>query len=118
VGEVSIESERLAYVQKLDEAPRRIVELLSRIDGIQRVSLFGSYARGRRDLFTDLDVLVVWETNKPLLERAGFLHSLLDIAVDVDVICYTPAEFERIKDRLFLRRALSEEVVLLEKRPA
>jgi hypothetical protein len=37
--------------------------------------------------------------NKPLLERAGFLHSLLDIAVDVDVICYTPAEFERIKDR-------------------
>jgi hypothetical protein len=40
------------------------------------------------------------------------------VAVDIDVICYTPAEFERIRDRPFLRRALSEEVVLLEKRPA
>jgi predicted nucleotidyltransferase len=72
VGEVSIESERLAYVQKLDEAPRRIVELLSRIDGIQRVSLFGSYARGRRDLFTDLDVLVVWETTSRCSSERGF----------------------------------------------
>ena len=115
---MSIESERLAYVQKLDEAPRRIVELLSQVEGVRRASLFGSYARGRRDLFTDLDLLVVWETEKPVLERLGFLHALLDVAVDIDVICYTPAEFERIRDRPFLRRALSEEVVLLEKRPA
>ncbi len=118
MGEVSIEAERAAYVRKLEKAPRRIIEVLSRVDGVRRVSLFGSYARGRRDLFTDLDLLVVWETEKPVLERLGFLHALLDVAVYIDVICYTPAEFERIRDRPFLRRALSEEVVLLEKRPA
>ena len=115
---MSVEAERAAYVQKLDRAPRRIVELLAQLDGVERVSLFGSYARGRRDLFTDLDVLVVWKTAKALLERLRLLYSLLDVAVDMDVICYTPAEFERIRDRPFLRRALSEEVVLLEKRPA
>lgn len=114
---MSIEAERAVYVRKLEKAPRRIIEVLSQVDGVRRVSLFGSYARGRRDLFTDLDVLVVWQTDKPLLERLGFLHSILDVAVDIDVVCYTPAEFERMKERPFLRHALCEEVLLFEKRP-
>src|SRR2546422_5563148 len=76
VGQVSVEAERAAYVQKLDRAPRRIVELLAQLDGVERVSLFGSYAQGRRDLFTDLDVLVVWKTDRALLERLRSLYSL------------------------------------------
>jgi len=118
VGQVSVEAERAAYVQKLDRAPRRIVELLAQLDGVERVSLFGSYARGRRDLFTDLDVLVVWKTDRALLERLRSLYSLLDVAVDMDVICYTPAEFEEMKDRPFLRQVLREEVLLFEKKPS
>ena len=118
MGPLDLATERAAYVRKLDEAPRRITERLSNLDGIERISLFGSYARGRRDLFTDVDLLVVWETDKPLLDRLTALHSLLDVAVDIDVICYTPAEFERMKNGSFLRRALSEEVLLFEKRPA
>lgn len=115
---MDLATERAAYVRRLEAAPGRIVERLSAVEGIRRVSIFGSYARGRRDLFTDLDVLVVWKTDKPLLERLKFLYSELDVGVDMDVICYTPDELERMKDRPFLRRALGEEVVLLEKRPA
>ena len=118
MGQVSVEAERAAYVQKLDRAPRRIVELLAQLDGVERVSLFGSYAQGRRDLFTDLDVLVVWKTDRALLERLRSLYSLLDVAVDTDVICYTPAEFEEMKDRPFLRQVLREEVLLFEKKPS
>jgi predicted nucleotidyltransferase len=84
----------------------------------ERVSLFGSFARGRRDLFTDLDVLVVWETERPLLERLRHLHALLDVAVDLDVLCYTPSEFARMKARPFLRRAIAEEVLLFESKLA
>jgi hypothetical protein len=63
-------------------------------------------------------VLVIWETDKPFLERLTFLYSALHVGVDMDVICYTPAEFEAMKDRPFVRRALLEEVVLFEKRAA
>ena len=75
-------------------------------------------ARRRRDLFTDLDVLVVWKTDRALLERLRSLYSLLDVAVDMDVICYTPAEFEEMRDRPFLRQVLREEVLLFEKKPS
>lgn len=113
---MTLGDQRSAYVQRLEAAPRRIVERLSGVEGIQRVSLFGSYARGRRDPFTDLDVLVIWDTDKPFLERLSFLHALFDVGVDLDVFCYTPEEFERMRDRPFLRGALRDEV-LLEKRP-
>jgi len=51
------------------------------------VSLFGSYARGRRDLFTDLDLFVVWDTDRPLLDRQRYLYSLLSLPVDLDIVC-------------------------------
>lgn len=33
---------RAAYAQQLDEAPERVGEVLSQVEGVQRVSLFGS----------------------------------------------------------------------------
>ncbi len=117
-GEVSLEDQRAAHVQRLNAAPGRIVERLSGVDGIRRVSLFGSYARGRRDLFTDLDVLVVWETERPLLERLRFLYPLLYVGIGLDLICYTRAEFETMRDHPFLREALKDEVLLYETKPA
>ncbi len=115
---MNLEAERAVYVQRLEESVRRAAQVLSQVDGIQRVSLFGSYARGQRDLFTDLDLLVIWESERPVLERLKFLYSLLDVPVDLDVVCYTPAELEALRDRPFLRRILSEEVVLYEAKPA
>lgn len=111
-------AQRAVYARSLDEALREVAAVLPGVDGIQRVSLFGSAARGRRDLFTDLDLLVIWETEMPLVERLKALYTLLDLAVDLDVICYTPAEFQALRDGPFLRRILSEEVLLYEKKPA
>ena len=70
---MTLSAQRAAYVEKLDEAARAVGETLRRVPGIDRVSLFGSYARGRRDLLTDLDVLVVWETDRPFVERVAYL---------------------------------------------
>lgn len=44
-------------------------------------------------------MLVIWETDRPLLERLRVLYPLLDVGIDMDVICYTPDELERMKDR-------------------
>lgn len=114
---MDLAAQRAAYVQQLDEALPRVVEALSRVAGVHRVSVFGSYARGRRDLFTDLDLFVVWETERPALDRLRFLYSLLDARVDLDIICYTPAELQARSDHPFIRQILREEVVLYESQP-
>ena len=110
----SLASQRLAYVRRLEDAARHAVETLARVEGVRRVSVFGSFARGRRDLFTDLDLLVVWETDKGPLDRLATLHPLLDVGVDLDLVCYTPAEFEALRESAFLRRVLAEERILYE----
>lgn len=106
--------ERADHARKLDAAVEELRRKLSSLDGVRRVSLFGSYARGRRDLFTDLDVLVVMETGRPFVDRLAFLYPYLSPGVDLDLVCYTPEEFEDMKDGPFLKRVLSEEVVLYE----
>jgi len=47
--------ERALYIRQLSLSLRQIVEALSSLDEVERVSLFGPYARGRADLFTDLE---------------------------------------------------------------
>ncbi len=110
-----LERERACYRAALEEAVERIRERFAALPGVQRVSLFGSYARGRRDLLTDLDVLVVMRTEEPFPERLKRLHRLAEAGVDLDILCYTPEEFARMKTRPFLRHALKDEVVLYEK---
>lgn len=109
---------RATYARRLDEAAQRAVAVLADVPGIRRVSVFGSYARGRRDLFTDLDLLVVWDTSRPPLQRLRFLYSILSVGVDLDLICYTPAELDALVDRPFVRQLLKDEVVLYETKPA
>lgn len=115
---LKLSARREEYARRLDESLRMAVETLARLPGIQRVSVFGSYAKGRRDLFTDLDLLVVWDTDKPVTERLGFLYPLLDARVDIDVLCYTPTEFHELRAHPFLRGITADEVVLYETKPA
>jgi predicted nucleotidyltransferase len=93
----------------------RLVSTLFTLHEVQRISLFGSYARGRHDLFTDLDVLVILETAKPFVERLSALYSLLSVPVDLDLLCYKPEEWADIRTRPFFKNLLADEVVLYEK---
>lgn len=110
----ALEQKRAAYRQRLAEAVNTLREL-GTLPEVRRVSLFGSYALGRADLLTDLDVLVVMDTALPLTQRLERLYSLLALPVDADLLCYTPDEFERLRSLPFLRNALAHEVVLVEK---
>lgn len=83
-----------------------------RSSGSKELSLFGSYARGRRGLFTDLDVLIVMETEEEFTARLKRVYSLLNLPVDCDVICYTPEEIKKLQAKGFLKRILKEEVAL------
>jgi predicted nucleotidyltransferase len=118
MAKTDIAEERRRYHDLLEHSLLSLVAALKERGDVLRISVFGSYARGRVDLFTDLDVLVIMETAMPFLERQRVLYELLALPVDLDLLCYTPQEFNTMKDRPFLRHALREEKVLYEKKPA
>lgn len=78
----------------LDELRLLAVPLL-RNAGASRAVVFGSWARGEADGFSDLDLVVVMETDRPRADRGLELAGQLDATLPmvVDLIVYTPAEF-------------------------
>lgn len=67
-----------------------------RTAGAKRAVAFGSYARGIADAWSDLDLVVVIETDLPRLERGRLLGDLYDaLPVSLDLLVFTPSEFER-----------------------
>ncbi len=83
------------------------------------VLMFGSRARGTSTRKSDLDLLVVWETDQPPLERIGrVLRLLADSPWPVEVIAYTPSELKVRQHSPFLRKIVAEGIVLYERRAA
>jgi uncharacterized protein len=77
----------------LDDLARIARPILRRL-GAERAIIFGSWARGTADGFSDLDLVVVRKTDRPFVDRGLDLAPLLDaLPVAVDVLVYTPEEF-------------------------
>jgi predicted nucleotidyltransferase len=113
--ETVLKQRRTQYCQALDDALNRILDHLSKMPEVEKVILFGSYAGGRRDLFTDLDILVVMETQEHFVDRTARLYGQISIDVDVDLLVYTPQEFGRMQRSGFVKQALSTGQVIYEK---
>ncbi|MDK2926085.1 MAG: uncharacterized protein PWQ41_1859 [Bacillota bacterium] len=105
-------SQRVQREEKLANELRRIVPLLIEI-GVSKVILFGSLARHEIEKDSDIDLLVVWQTRLPFLERLDVLYRKLLPTVSLDLICYTPEEFNELKVKNpFVERIAREGVVL------
>ena len=101
--------------QTLEAELNRITAILAAQQTIRRVILFGSLARGESGEHSDLDLVVVQETAKPFLDWVGEIQQLLLPRVDVDLLVYTPAEFEELATtREFVRRLRREGKVVYE----
>ena len=82
--------------------------------GVQRVILFGSVARERIGAWSDLDLIVVLNSDQPFIKRLGLLYERIQPRVGLDLLAYTPQEFEPLRERPFIRQALQEGKVLYE----
>lgn len=81
----------------LDARVRALVEALRAYEP-ERVYLFGSWARGEGDELSDVDLVIVKRTTTPFLERLREVAKLLPLEVGgVDVLVYTPEEFETMQ---------------------
>lgn len=81
--------------------------------GARKVVLFGSYAAGRDDPGTDLDLLVVLDSPLSFVDRTAWLYRELAPRVACDILAYTPEEWETMRDQQFVRDACLKGEVLL-----
>ncbi len=93
------------------------MERLSALPEVERVVLFGSYLHGRRDLFTDLDLVVIMRSGEDFVTRTARLRSLVggQLGVDLDLFVYTPEEVAACGSRGFIGHALAEGKVIYER---
>jgi predicted nucleotidyltransferase len=86
-----------------------------------RIILFGSCASNNYTQESDVDIVVVKETDKPRFKRGIEIRkSLLGMDVPIDLLVYTTAEYEdAINTRFsFLSMALKNSRILYEKQIA
>jgi len=86
----------------------------------ERLILFGSRARGDAREDSDVDLLVVMETDaKPAYRSLPVRKALQDIPVSKDIVVYTPEEFDawRPASASLVSRAMNEGIELY-RRPA
>ncbi len=87
--------------------------------GAERAIVFGSYARGESDGFSDLDLAIVLDTDLPRLRRGRLLGPLLAaLPVGIDPVVYTPQEFkEGLRRGLGIFDAIAREGVTIYECP-
>ena len=89
--------------QELD----RYLSLLTEHDDPERIIVFGSLATGDIHSWSDIDLVIVKQTNLPFLKRLHEMRQLLRPKVGTDILVYTPEEFERLsRERAFVRNEI------------
>ena len=84
----------------------------------QRVMLFGSRARGEEDEYSDIDLIIIKQTEEAFLDRLRQVASLLShLPKSVDVLVYTPQEFDQMvkEGRDFILMVLEEGKIIYER---
>jgi predicted nucleotidyltransferase len=86
----------------------------------QKIILFGSRARGDEREGSDLDLLIVMDTDLPRHRRAlSFYRALAGLGIAKGILVYTPSEVEdwRTASCSLVATALREGQVLYEDQP-
>lgn len=99
-----------------------IKEIKKRLSGVfrknrvKKVILFGSSARGTESGKSDLDMMIVLDTDKRFFDRYDDFLELYRLVGDIglDLLIYTPQELEAISHRKFIQAILKEGKTLYE----
>ena len=84
----------------------------------QKIILFGSYATGNPNNDSDLDLLIIKDTDLPRHKRSFEIQkSLIGSMIPMDILVYTSKEFELEKNikNSFLYSAIQTSKILYER---
>jgi predicted nucleotidyltransferase len=97
----------------------RITQIVSALKEYEpeRIILFGSQARGNADQYSDLDIVIIKETDERFLDRLKTIYELVQPRFAMDVLVYTPQEFAEMQERgnPFVEMVLREGIVVYER---
>jgi len=84
--------------------------------GPKKVILFGSFARRDYHGLSDLDLIIIKETQKKFLDRIVEVLELCDSSIPMEPLVYTPAEIDQLlaEGNTFISQALREGRALYE----
>lgn len=101
--------------KELQKALDRIISILPSMD-VEKAILIGSMARGEVHSYSDIDLIVIKKTDAPFFKRFDEFYAKLPVAVGMDILVYTPEEFQEMKERRgFIRHALKTGKVIYER---
>jgi predicted nucleotidyltransferase len=107
----------LMLLESLSPERRRLAEdILSRLAPYEpdRVILFGSFSRNESDELSDVDLVIIKDTDEDFFQRIRRVLQILNLRTAVDILVYTPAEFRAMQEQgnALIQTVLSEGVVL------
>ena len=104
-------------MESIEERLSKIIEGVRRY-GADKALLFGSSARGDADLHSDIDLIVIKQTDRRFIDRLLDVVECIRPDFALDVLVYTPEEFDRMREEEnpFLTHALEGAKVIYEKR--
>lgn len=90
---MSIETRRQKLQQNLDRTVQALVQHYSP----ESIILFGSMSDGSIHEWSDIDLVILKETEKSFYERLREVASICDSDVSIHYFVYTPQEFSRLR---------------------
>jgi len=91
----------------------RMVDLLKRRPDVQQVYLAGSLASGQLSRHSDIDLVIIQQTDKRFLDRLDEFYTYLCPRVGTDLLVYTPTEWETLSAQRPFVRALRDQGQIL-----
>ena len=112
-----IEIDEATWVARLNDELTRFVDLVVREFNPHKIILFGSMAAGNSHLWSDIDIVVVRETDKNFIDRGLEIIKKFKTMIGIDLLVYTPDEFKKMStERPFFQQEILAKVKLLYER--
>ena len=83
----------------IEEIVSFLKEALRKHENVREAYLFGSLTTRQEDYWSDIDVVIVADVAEPFIERPRAFFDLFDLGVPVDILVYTPEEFETLRKK-------------------
>lgn len=96
-----------ARKKRLEQELDRYLDILAAQDQPEQVILFGSLASGQLHQWSDIDLVVIKQTDLPFWPRLREVRQRLCPQVSTNILVYTPVEFTQLcQDRLFFQEEI------------